>query len=353
MPSFASWIGIFKESHAQWTIVSILAVVFLANWLRGRMGWLAALAFGYLSLNAIYIWLWKYGIYYKITYAMPHDAQAIKLYAADSIAKLWLLLLPMAAIDHWKLRWWGLRACWLYCLIDLASIAIEWASLGCEVHNSCGGLAGNPSMGASLRAIMLPFLPWWLAAPVAASIVHSGSSVGLGLMAVAIGLWALKKRPWLLLAAPLPLVAGVWVVGLERFMSTSDRWLVWSTFMRSWNKPMFWPFGTGYGTFGVFSSLMNQENRVSIRWWHRMHNDWLELLFVAGVVGLVLVGACYLQMLWRSRRDWQLFSGLVLSGICMSMNFPAHMAYSCALLSWVAVLGLQKRSLLYLSGGPK
>jgi len=93
----------------------------------------------------------------------------------------------------------------------------------------------------------------------------------------------------------------------------------------------------------VFSIHMQAAKNVKDGfWWIWMHNDWLQALFETGIVGLSLMFGLYLQALRRL-----VITGLtaeaktlLLFGIFMGSNYPAHVGLTCMFGAWLMCLAL-------------
>ena len=75
-------------------------------------------------------------------------------------------------------------------------------------------------------------------------------------------------------------------------------------------------------------------------WGHRfaIHNEWLTILFLYGLTGLICIGG-FIRTIDRS--DKMLFTSFII--ICLNMipNYPLHLAPSVFLI--IVVLGLMER----------
>jgi O-antigen ligase len=214
----------------------------------------------------------------------------------------------------------------------------------------------NPSVNSSFVAVCLPLEFKQFSAPyrwalfclaaIAANFGHSNS--GLLLLVIFLALHIIKeKRWWLLLALP-PIGASVWYVLGTKFLSSGGRLPMWKFFMHNWARnPLHWSGGTGMGTFGVFSlnlqhAFENSGGPISNGWWLWLHNDWLQMTFETGSIGLILAIAIYtaaLVGLYRRGLIAELQS-LLIFGAMMGSNFPLHLGVPCAFVAWILCLGL-------------
>lgn len=340
----------------KWFLVACISSVITSEFfIRPNYGLPAALLFGYCVINASWFWIWKDNRYFPVG---AYDQLGLRFFAADGIAKLLLLIPPILLISNTKRWMFGaakkLAAIFCFGNVTLVYFAFFFEPGWCQAVNSCGGSLSNPSMNASATVCALPFLMdsldgWkrrfvWIF--VAGAIFLSKSSVGIGLFALCALFYAVRFQYWKSLAA-LPFVgfAGFLISG-QQFLSSNGRFLMWDFFMTKWwANPINYTFGTGYGTFGVFSAnLQLAENMETSAWWVWMHNDWLEILFTLGVVGLFLSLLTYLDALKKLvlRGEYTALISLLLFGIVMGVNYPLHSPISAIFGAWLILFALQK-----------
>lgn len=324
--------------------IAILGVEFVK-----RFGWLAALTISYILAHILWFVVYPDTRYAPVN---PYDLTALKFYTAESGLKLLLILAPLMLI---RFRRESLKqdGGWLVCLfavVNLWQIYSEAILRGCRDVNSCGGVLANPSMNATMAAMALPFVFQYFSKPFAwltlcgtvGAALLGGSSIGLGMIAAFLAV----KNPKFLLASPFILGLGLWKWGALELFNSSDRLPMWKFFMEQWAKnPVHWWFGTGFGTFGVFSiNLQNAHDFKSQYWWVWLHNDWLQALFETGFVGLTLMLGTFLHALKRlwERKETAELQALLLFGLAMMLNFPLHIGLTCAFGAWLLTLALQR-----------
>lgn len=362
------------ESPGQykWFILAVLSSAF-TGWVfvLPRLGASAALLFSYCIINGAWFWIWRENRYLALCVSdmsgrcvvnngmvMPdiYTQQAIKLYAADGIAKLLLVLPPLFYVMKYgaEFKRIGSLLASTFCLLNVGMVWSVFLFSGhwCQPVNSCTGAISNPSMNSSMIVVALPFLidstkgwvRYLLLALAVGSVLLSRGSIGVGLLAAMACLYAIRFGWWKILAlAPISLLAG-WLAFGGAFLSTGDRWVTWVFMMKAWaNNPVNYLFGTGYGTFGIFSANLQRASGLhGINWWVWMHNDWLEIVFTLGVVGGILAIATYLASLkgLLSSKEYTAAISLCLFGLTMGMNFPLHAPISAAFGAWLVVYGL-------------
>jgi O-antigen ligase len=136
-------------------------------------------------------------------------------------------------------------------------------------------------------------------------------------------------------------------LGMELF-NTSDRWKIWTFMMERWNTPNNAPFGTGWGTYHVFSINLQEYGKIPTNThWNTLHNNWLQFLFEMGWTGLVLSLLVYVAALKAAlkKRDKGIVIALVLYGLYMAMDPALNFAYPAAFGAWLFLAALRRESL--------
>ena len=212
-----------------------------------------------------------------------------------------------------------------------------------------GGLVysfmNNAAADGSMLAVMLPLVMMrgesirkWLggwphlcaSAVVIAGILASGSSTALAALAVAIfaGTACIWKRANLLAIGPLTLM--LLLAGLafmkEDFFNDNGRFQIWRISLEYFFDPekgvnQF--FGTGSGSFFMLGPTIQLNFGYSPKLvFLFMHNDFLQILFEQGYIGLFLVlavGVCALRKAFD--RPW-LFAALCTYGAILATQYP-------------------------------
>lgn len=132
----------------------------------------------------------------------------------------------------------------------------------------------------------------------------AGVAVGFVILRLVLGYWQARRaryvvnRPALLVAGFFTLVAAAAIAisaqsggraadSLERLTSNeTDRPQIWDDTLYA--AQVYWPVGSGMGTFDEAFQLHESLEYVSPRRAGRAHNDWLEIGMEAGVAGLIL-----------------------------------------------------------------
>jgi hypothetical protein len=131
-------------------------------------------------------------------------------------------------------------------------------------------------------------------------------------------LFAWGQRVWGVVAAALLVGLGFWVQGWQLFQS-SGRTVAWRAAMEWWWAQLHWPFGLGLGSYEGLAPFLPMPYGDLL---YQLHNDWLQITFELGFVGLGLALALFFHLLWRARHHPYLFSGVVMMGIWMGTYHP-------------------------------
>lgn len=211
---------------------------------------------------------------------------------------------------------------------------------------------GNPSMGASLLACLLPFV-WVLGSNLKRPRLLMLTAFSLTLIAI------IKTRasvPWGVLgvvtiaaiAANTSRRRGSWLwvllsfAGIAAFLSSLGMRLLGSDFwdqngrFEIWKMALDWFKTHGNVWFGMgFSStqvLLPLEQVVTGHYhgdyflW--LHNDWLQIFIEGGYLGAVCVGIAALRLLWVARHRWP-FASIAGFYTLALFNYPARMPIHC------------------------
>lgn len=141
------------------------------------------------------------------------------------------------------------------------------------------------------------------------------------------------------------LLAATLLEGRE-IINDNGRIKAWKVFMSVWAEylPMIW--GTGPGTFTSLAIETQQLQRFSFNgtrgdYWIFLHNEWLQMLYEGGVVGLGLALAWYLRTLyifWK-KEAYAALGSLFSFGVSSFVVFPTRYFYGSFLIGYLMYLG--------------
>lgn len=196
------------------------------------------------------------------------------------------------------------------------------------------GTIGNRMMSSSFACILAPFLICnplnWIALIIISFITWSSGavlSIGAGLSVYA---WArLKKlRLWIVVIAILAPIVFAWRTGDFRVFNVSGRGPV---YLKTLELSLQRPIGFGVGTFKIlFPVMCGQDIRKQQpgREWNTCHNDWLQMTFEIGFIGMILLLG-WLVSIIRKIKDPVKLAGLVILATNMMIHFPMRLV-QCA-----------------------
>ena len=192
----------------------------------------------------------------------------------------------------------------------------------------------NPAMDATFIVIMLPLILGAfknkfqvlsvLGFLTTLSVVISQSSTGLMGLGVGFGAWLFLEYGGIA-------ILGVALVGLVlilfgfhhlgfEFLNSNGRTGIWNLSMNYFFKEVDMISGAGTGSYYLYGPALFNSPFV----W--LHNDWLQVLFENGFLGLVSALSLFLTMLWKARKRPGLMSAILTYGVCaftqMLLRFP-------------------------------
>lgn len=343
-------------------IMGVMVFFFSTQWVQPRFGWIAAALFGCVSISGIWGWAYEYNKYRELH---PWDLTNIRLFAADSIAKLYIVLIPLMVFsrNRWGLRLIGEIACAHFVIFNSLYAFYQYVS-GCG-DNECSGLLTNPSVSMGAMVCMLPICvrfiryQWWVVGMASVAVFISQSSVAIVLLGLYFGYLAVSRLRKYKVALSVGcllicLLAGRMALGREMF-NDSDRFKVWKLMLSAWSDtsvPILGKsnlvFGLGLGTYHVFSRSMQRadDSVAGQMWWNTTHNDWINMLMVCGIVGLLLMIATYLTAIFKlwKEKEWQFLGSLLLFGAYMMVDPALHDPVPALFGAWAFVYALRQKT---------
>lgn len=361
-----------------WFLYASFSTLLIADLaVRPVAGYLAGICFFYSVTSGLWVGLWRHAnplmlMHLRMTHEVP-DANLImttRFYALDSVFRAVLVVVPIALLARTdRFRYLIRDSGWFIALFPFLSTlfaiyqriyAKDPTVLNaiCSSENiECGGFLSNPSMGACMAIVCAPLaykyagkwgaIAGFLTACLATYLAKSSIAYGLlGLEVFVFGMfyfrrWYLKA---IVLLSPAVAFAIGWSILGKELINDSHRFRTWAFFAKYWKLENQW-FGIGTGTFATFSSDIQTYNRnFDNAWWVWLHNDWLQILFEQGIIGLSLVCSLYLVAIRGAykAREFAVAMSLFLYGITATMNYPLHLAYSAAIGAWLMTYALVK-----------
>lgn len=319
------------RSH-QFIVMSIL-VISLAVQAYFRLGLIAASALGYCLFSAL------------LVFQNPISHYGQVQTSVDGTSAIAFAILEMLAILALTLTYDA--SAFILSLFEAVAVldSILMLILGY-------GLLNNSSMDAAFVALLIPRIYFvgqnrssWIGAAITsllctATVLKAGGSTGVAILTVEALAWmAITKNPRIL-ALPVLIACGAAFTLRHRLLESSGRFDLWTQCMAWWQLNTSAWFGTGIGTFEVLGPLI-QNRQVSVFLF--MHNEYLQLLFEGGVIGLVLGLALYSQCVVRSLKnaEWLTITWAGL-GVAMLAQYPFRFMLSATFCTVLAVRTLKR-----------
>jgi O-antigen ligase len=240
------------------------------------------------------------------------------------------------------------------CIVALANVAMEIlqvAGLGIPGHTrGITGLMANPDETSALLGICAPYFfrrRWVLALPlVVLGIVLCKVWIGLVALVAVAGVLLWKRHG--IVGASIATAGGVCTLaavgglaGWSFEAHVGSRLVAWSATVQAWLS--FPVLGWGFGRYGaVIPSLLPPGTEMFME----AHNDFLQLAFSTGALGLILAAAFVASTIKK---------GLRLVDTAPVLSFIASCVSACAFFTWqiVPLAALTIFSLAAIHGAPK
>lgn len=189
-----------------------------------------------------------------------------------------------------------------------------------------------PAMGAAFVACLVPVAvtrSWLISSLFFLMVVAARGSTGYLILGAQLltSVWTARSKRMRItygLCILLILAAGVVTQGTGLFQEAS-RLPMWKAAVAWWNLHGNLWFGTGAGTFFWLGPKMAEFQPPL---WFFLHNDWLQILFELGIIGLALSFGVFLQTLKRAGS----LAPVVMGGAAYMLTFsPWHFFWSALL----------------------
>jgi len=268
---------------------------------------------GYFLLRAVFM---AYG-----PFIIPDYAKGIAPYywwvSAQDAFQILLIPILVLQIDTKKL----IKALQIICAVNLVFAILTYKTRG-------AWYTGN-TMDLAICSFF--FLSWGHRAGTIlnlfAVIFLGGSTAKLMMVSQ---LLAKYKKYWF---STLPLVLLAFFITRKyapTFFTPSDRFTIWQYSMSFWEANSSKLFGEGIGAYSQIGPVLGEANKVHTYMW--MHNDWLQVMFDTGFIGIGLSLALFFASLWKTRREPILLGQVLSFGVMMMFYSPLRLIIGQALL---------------------
>lgn len=339
----------FEDTHwPKWASFHLLIAVWLGVWYAGKHHWTV----GFLLFTTILSGARAFSI--RDLYSNLHLVEQVDLSSMAAKATLAFVLLLMVAErlslpSIMSLLNSYIVVCLGHCLYVL------WQRYVIEIgYNQDTGFLPNVSMGPSMLAILFPLALWWwwqnrdnarktLYATACvlfltiiylhqSSIPYAALVAGVATLAACVLVqvygWS-RVLPVVLIGVVLAIMAGGYFDKDWFTFYETPRFKYWPLFMRWWweNSPHW--LGSGTGTFRHMGPIIQYRSQQGIgEWWIWIHNDWLQVLFETGYIGVLSALSLLLTAIMRAYRScrFELVAALVALVVVSAGNYPLRLA---------------------------
>jgi hypothetical protein len=301
-----------------WPQWALMFPLLLAGMVFGRrlQDWLVNLTTMYFGLNACFTALWRQNQFEEWAVA---DRSIFRSNALDFFAGLILFFFFYAYTPVWASRAKSLLACLFHALITVTLFQLIFTS-------DPQGFLGNYGMNTSLLAILYPFSPGLIPAVlVTILIITSHASTPLLVWGVVLlSLYPMSVKRKLLVSG----VVGAGTLLLlwkyrPEYLSDSARFSNWALYWRYFLDHNVW-LGNGAASFKALGPMIQGENGETKEWLYWAHNEYLEILFEFGFLGLGLFLVCARRLVTRARGDFR--AALLGAAACALTDYPLRLA---------------------------
>lgn len=359
------------DHYRMQTAMGLIGVMlFLSLWVKNRVHWSAGLLFALSSISAVYCSFlpvtlspfqeWA-NISVNITVNGAVHPVTLKemgiiifdVTAAQSLCWLLASVIPIVLISKRGLSWWLEGFAWLGLSSSTLMLYRFYTGLGAS------GAIYNHALDASFLAVLYPimlFSPviknWYdlfcdrrwhflesglclafVICPVWAILI-SKSSTGIATLGGELILYYLmiyKKlynRIWILFLGSAATASAGWAMKGKDLFDPNGRQFILKTGMAMWFHVEHYLFGIGTGSFQVMGPMIQeaQGSNIVFTWGH---NEYFQILFEQGILGLLLMIIMYGYMLRNSFKTPWLFVTVAGLGIISFTQMPLRLLPMC------------------------
>lgn len=204
------------------------------------------------------------------------------------------------------------------------------------------GIFNANSADCAMLAMMYPAIFWrnfkiWtipFAAFVLITIILKGKSTGSFALAAASLAMVSSVGAWVASISCATIFGFAWLNYGNLLFNDSARFKNWIHFFEWWAININPWYGTGFGRAEWIMPYLSLEKSRLFLW---MHNEYLQVLFEGGAIGLALALAVLVQffLLSRTQDRWKLATVVSVSVVCLT-QFPFRFAFSAFFICFIA-----------------
>lgn len=135
-----------------------------------------------------------------------------------------------------------------------------------------------------------------------------------------------RKNKWMWMALSVVPIFMYFKQPTEGWFHSSGRTWIWKIAMNWLVEHEKLLFGSGLSTTTVLLPMIQVENKQEHnQWFFWLHNDFLQIMFELGIVGLSAFLVMCTNAIYIIRHNERLLPAVVAYGLCMITNFPLHL----------------------------
>lgn len=273
---------------------------------------------GYLLLHVVYLGTFRLTAYDKMAAV---DRLVLKYHAMEFGFCVLACVLAGKILLHYKVK--ATRVLTFLFYIHFAYTILTWFTFPGPY-----GFTGNFGMNTGLMAVLSAFapLPWMIPVGVAVLLTKASSPLLVFGVILAARLWAIKYgKPLVLLSAA---AAVGLVLKVPEYLNDSARFINWGYYWEYFTKSKQTIVGLGtevFKSFGPYLQTIHGEKSQYLLW---AHNEYLEITFNYGFLGLFLVCAVVLFGIYNAYRkqNMAVVYGLLGMAAMSTTNYPLRLA---------------------------
>lgn len=291
----------------------VIGSLIVAHRITTVVHWVAGVAIGYALISAAIVFQGPWELYPGLQFRLDQSAgQAFaQLIIAAVIAGFrptWVLIAAqvLGIVNGILILFFG------YGMFNASSADACFVVMGFHLflHDTYGSDRGPEALALAVYIIIV----------VSAIFITGGTTASAMCVVGALALFGLRPMAWAcgIFAVAVTLATS----GVSEFINSHGRFTEWARFLSWWSKNANPLFGTGTGTFEWLGPMIQARPKDLYLF---MHNDYLQVLFEQGIMGLLLmlgvIGLCFWKT-WHSP-SWRalLASTCVMMGTQFPMRF--------------------------------
>lgn len=333
--------------HLQIYIGCLIGAIAFSWQIFKKTNLIGGLLFFYLLMNSVQT-------YFYPVFTVPNMGPVVNGMIPNlaAMSAVWILMVtfPFVILPKDKNKYvdgfFGIVA-----LLDSVSVLFR---LGIDQYRN-SGVQLNPAQDGTLIACLLPLVYYsksWFKWPITMlmmlAIVKTKASTPLVGLAVflCVAVWFSRYRIFAIIGPIVTALIGLWMQGYVALTSSDGRLnYIWPLIMKYWKEHLNKTFGAGSGSFFMYGPAIEINfhgfgymNPVYI--W--LHNEWLQILFEFGIVGLIMAALFYIITLIKTYSRPMLFSSLLVYGVTASFQMPLRQFVSAFFLMFILKMAYEE-----------